>query len=279
MRLAEIERHVANMEELQRVVGAMRAVASMRVQEAVRALSSVRQYGSALADAVRSALTIAAEEHLVARESARGLASRAVVVFTSEHGFVGGFNERLIEAASVDKGDVLILAGSRGRALAAERGLNIGAAHPMATRLASVPQIVHRIQDTLYPAIASGRAASAEVIFGRYQRSGQAEVARLGLFPLEIMPGPARAGALPLHDLSAGELLERVTGEYMLARLIEAAVESLAAENGARFAAMESAHDNVGKRLQGLRLQASGARQEEVTTELLDLVTGALALS
>lgn len=279
MRLAEIERHVASMEELQRIVGAMRAIASMRVQEAVRALSSVRQYGAALADDVRSALTIAAEEHLIAREPARGPVSRSIVVFTSEHGFVGGFNERLIEAASVGKADILIVAGSRGGALAAERGLNIGAAHPMATRLASVPQIVRQLQDALYPAIASGRTARAEVIFGRYQRSGQAEVVRLGLFPLEIAPGPARTGALPLHDLGAGELLERVAAEYMLARLIEAAVESLAAENGARFAAMESAHDNVGKRLQGLRLQASRARQEEVTTELLDLVTGELALA
>ena len=40
MRLAEIERHVASMEELQRIVGAMRAIASMRMQEAVRALAS-----------------------------------------------------------------------------------------------------------------------------------------------------------------------------------------------------------------------------------------------
>jgi len=37
---------------------------------------------------------------------------------------------------------------------------------------------------------------------------------------------------------------------------------------------MESARHNVGRKLQVLRLDASRARQEEVTTELLDLITG-----
>jgi F-type H+-transporting ATPase subunit gamma len=279
MRLAEIERHVASMEELQRIVGAMRAIASMRVQEAVRALPSVRQYGDALADDVREALAIAADEHVISREPSRYHGTRAIVVFTSEHGFVGGFNERLIEAAAVGAGETLIVAGSRGAALAGERGLRVASAHAMATHLASIPEIVLRLQEALYPAIASGETAHAEVIFGRYQRSGAADVVRLRLFPLEVAPARERSGPAPLHNLSAAELLERMTAEYLLARLTEAAVESLAAENGARFAAMESAHDNVGKRLQALRLDASRARQEEVTTELLDLVIGELAVA
>lgn len=45
-------------------------------------------------------------------------------------------------------------------------------------------------------------------------------------------------------------------------------------ENAARFAAMESARDNVGRRLRTLRLGASRSRQEEVTNEPLELVTG-----
>lgn len=41
---------------------------------------------------------------------------------------------------------------------------------------------------------------------------------------------------------------------------------------------MDAAHDNVVRKLENLRLDASRARQEEVTTELLDLVTGEEAL-
>ncbi len=278
MRLADIERHVASMEELQRIVGAMRAIASMRVQEAARALASVRQYGDALADAVRDALVIAGDAHAASAEPSGRGGHRAIVMFLSEHGFVGGFNERLTEAAKLGKGDTLIVVGSRGAALAAERGLPIAAKHSMATRLAGVPEVVRRLQETLYPGIASGDTAYAEVVFGRYQRSGIIEAARRRLFPLEIAPDRGRAGPVPLHDLPAAELLERITAEYVLAQLTEAAVESLAAENGARFAAMESAHDNVGKRLQALHVDVARARQEEVTAELLDLLIGEVAV-
>ena len=279
MRLAEIERHVSSIQELQRIVGAMRAIASMRVQEALRALTSVRQYGSALAVAVREALAIAADERIASGEARRG-GLRAIVVFTSEHGFVGGFNERLIEtaAAKPETGDTLLIVGSRGAALASDRGLAVASTHAMATRLASVPEVVQRVQEGLYPRIARAEIMRAEVVFGCHQRSGATAIERRRLFPLDLSAGGKRSGPVPLHDLSAAELLERLTAEYLLAQLTEAAIESLAAENAARFAAMESAHDNVDKKLGGLRLDASRARQEEVTTELLDLVIGQQAV-
>ena len=56
-------------------------------------------------------------------------------------------------------------------------------------------------------------------------------------------------------------------------------VESIASENSARFNAMESAHQNVSKRLDELRQQARQMRQAEITSELLEVVTGAEALS
>jgi len=286
MRLAEIERHVSSIQELQRIVGAMRAIASMRVQEALRALASVRQYGSALAVAVREALAIAADERIAPGEArmAAGTARRgrrAIVVFTSEHGFVGGFNERLLEAAGVkpQAGDMLLIVGSRGAALASDRRLAVASTHAMATRLASVPEVVRRVQEGLYPRIASAEIMRAEVVFGSHQRSGATAIERRQLFPLDLPVRRERSEPVPLHDLAAAELLERLTAEYILSQLTEAAAESLAAENAARFAAMEAAHDNVGKRLQALRLDASRARQEEVTTELLDLVIGQQAVA
>jgi F-type H+-transporting ATPase subunit gamma len=279
MRLAEIERHVSSIEELQRIVGAMRAIASMRVQEALRALASVRAYGSAMAAAVREALAIAADERIAPGESQRR-GRRAIVVFTSEHGFVGGFNERLIEAAGIKAqlGDTLLIVGSRGAALASDRGLAVASRHAMATRLASVPEVVQRVQEGLYPRIASAEIVRAEVVFGSHQRSGATAIECRQLFPLDLSVRRGRSEPLPLHDLPAAELLEMLTAEYILSQLTEAATESLAAENAARFAAMEAAHDNVGKKLQGLRLDASRARQEEVTTELLDLVIGQQAV-
>lgn len=288
MRLAEIERHVASMEELRRIVGAMRAIASMRMQEAVRALANVRAYGTTLAEAVQDALAIASEEsHLVGRDRSARLDAtsrpagrahrRAVVLFASEHGFVGGFNQRLIEAIESDllPSDALMIVGSRGAAFAAERGHRVAWAHQLATRLAGVPQTVRILEEELLPRITRDEIVRAEVIFGRHGDSGTPAIARRQLFPLNIAVAHARRGGLvPLCDLPVSRLLEKLTAEYIVAQLIEAATEALAAENAARFAAMESARENVRRKLETLRLDASRARQEEVTTELLDLITG-----
>lgn len=66
--------------------------------------------------------------------------------------------------------------------------------------------------------------------------------------------------------------------EYVFALLTEAAVESIASENAARFAAMESAHDNVSKKLTRLQENARQVCQTEITSELLDLTTGSEAM-
>lgn len=288
MRLAEIEGRIANLTELSRIVGAMRSIASMRVQEATSALSSVRDYAGQLADGVRDALALAEELPTLPARSARPVRlgpheeRRVLVLYMSEHGFVGGFNERLMEAAEsdLDASDTLLILGGRGAAHAEERGHHGAWSAPMATRLASIPESVRRLQAKLYPLIASGEIKRVDVIFGRYRRGVVADIERLRLFPLEFLDEQAsdRSVVAPLHDIPAAQLLERLTAEYLVAQLTEAATESLAAENGARFAAMEAASDNVSRKLEGLRLESSRARQEEVTTELLDLVTGEQAL-
>jgi F-type H+-transporting ATPase subunit gamma len=68
--------------------------------------------------------------------------------------------------------------------------------------------------------------------------------------------------------------LEQLMAEYVFAFLIEAAVEFISSENAARFAAMESAHDNVTKKLSRLRQSAQQARQTEIAADLLDLIAG-----
>jgi F-type H+-transporting ATPase subunit gamma len=288
MRLAEIERRIASLTELERIIGAMRSIASMRAREALRALASVRAYGETIDAAVRDALEIANDPpSLGGAGAARGhrpSARRAIVVCTSEHGFVGGFNERVLEAADarLAPDDVVLVLGSRGASLAAERRMRVVWSHPMATRPASIPQIIRQLEATLYARIARGDITRVEVLFERCERARPPAIAHDPLFPLEAPgtrghpgtpPRPTRM-PLPLHNLPRAVLLERLTAEYVGARLGQAAAESLASENSARFAAMEAAHDNLSHKLEALHLEASGARQEEVTTELLDLVIG-----
>jgi F-type H+-transporting ATPase subunit gamma len=278
IRLVEIETHIASMDDLLDIVGAMRSLASMRLQEAHRALPGVRRYAEAMAAAIGDTLLLMSEA-TIGGHATRG--RRALVLCTAEHAFVGGFNERLLNAAETDRDacDVLVILGSRGATLAQERSQQIVWTHPMATRLESVPETIRRLTAELFSLIARRDVTRAEVMFARYRQGTAATIERRPLFPFNLAPLAAkRARPPPLHNLSPQALVEKLLAEYVFALLTEAAVESLASENAARFSAMESAHGNVSKKLDQLRQEARQARQSEITTELLDLMTGAEAL-
>jgi len=278
MRLAEIEAHIAGTGELLDIVGALRSLAGMRMQEAYRALPGIRRYAETMATAIGDALL------MLPKLAAAGWPSRgrrALVVCTAEHGFVGGFNARIIDAALAarDCGCELFVLGSRGAALACERGWRPAWAHRMATRPEGAPETVRRLGGEIYRAIARGQITNVEVMFARQRQGGAATIERRQLIPIDFASFRSRrAMSAPLHNLAPEVLLERLVAGYVLALLTEAAVESLASENSARFAAMSAAHDNTAKRLEELRQEAHEARQTEITEELLDLVTGAKAV-
>lgn len=277
-RLSEIQRHIASMDELFDIVGAMRSLAGMRVQEAQHALTGIRGYADSMAAGVGSALLLVPQP---VTEMHQENSCRALIVYTSEHGFVGGFNARILEAAeaTLEPSDLIFVLGSRGAALALERGRRVAWTRPMATRPAGAPDAVNPLTSEIYARIARGEIARVEVMFGRYRQGAASTIERRLLLPLDtatLVAKPARQ--VPLHNLPPRFLLEKLMAEYVFALLTEAAVESIASENAARFAAMESAHDNVSKKLAGLQENARQARQTEITSELLDLITGAEAL-
>jgi F-type H+-transporting ATPase subunit gamma len=82
-----------------------------------------------------------------------------------------------------------------------------------------------------------------------------------------------------LSNLTPNVLLDGLIAELLFAQLAHAATESFASENAARLASMESAADNVTGKLDDLRRIERELRQEEITTELLDIVTGAEAIA
>ena len=281
-RLADIEAHIGSMADLLDIVGAMRSLAGMRRQEALHALPGVRGYSSAMAAAIADALFLAPTP--VSSAASRGR-RRALVLFLAEHGFVGGFNERLIAAAEAAPHTTLLILGSRGSAQAIERGLVPSWTAPAATRSSSAVDVARRLAAELYRRAARGELEGVDMMFAHCRPGGAPVIERRSLLPVDL--DALRAGSTstvmvgrqpPLHNLRPDRLLETLLAEYVFAQLTEAAVESIASENETRLAAMESARDNVAKKLDALRQSARQARQTEITTELLDLVTGAGAL-
>jgi F-type H+-transporting ATPase subunit gamma len=151
---------------------------------------------------------------------------------------------------------------------------------PMATRLTGAPEIIFRLVNRIYASIANGEISRVEAVYARHRQGGAPAIETRLVLPLDLKAlAPKQPRQPPLLNLKPVTLHETLMTEYVFAMLMEAAIESIASENAERFAAMESAHGNVEKKLQQLTQAEGVARQSEITTELLELISGSDALA
>ena len=274
-RLSDVQARLHTLHELQEIVAAMRAMAATRVHEAQVALNGTRAYAQVIGDAIAEALPLLPET------PASGIAASGapwgLVLFMAEHGFTGAFNDELVDAAglAMSGGEALFVVGSRGRNLIEERGLRPDWASDMATHAGTVTDTARRIADVLYYRFERGSVAAVEIVYFSHQGGGRRALERQSLLPVDLGRfQPPRGAFPPLTNLPPQALVGGLIGEYVFAQLAHAAMESFASENRARLAAMQSARDKLDQRLAELRSVERSLRQEEITNELLEIMTG-----
>jgi F-type H+-transporting ATPase subunit gamma len=277
-RLSDVQARTQSLHELQEIVGVMRVIAAARVQEAQAALDGTRAYAQVIGDAIAEALPLLPETSGPAI-AAKG-AGRGLVLFMAEHGFTGAFNDQLAEAARPATSDraALFVVGSRGRGLIEERGLTPAWATEMAIHAGAVTDTAMRIADELYRRFERGSLAAVEILYFQGHDGGRRALQRQSLLPVDLgrFRRP-RSTVPPLTNLAPRLLMGGLLGEYVFAQLAQAAMESFASENAARLAAMQSAREKLDEQLTELQSLERRLRQEQITDELLEIVTGASA--
>lgn len=270
--MEQISRIVArrkSLEDLHDLVDALRTMAASQTREASEALAGTRRYRAIVERTIACALAL---PHAAGAADGDG---RVLIALGSEHGFVGGFNQRIVERAAKARrpDERLILVGQRGAMRAGENRLTVDDVLPMTTHVAGIAASARRLADRLGP------VREARVVFAAARAGGQSEVVVQTLLPVAPTPVVADTAYPPLHHLPAQDLLDRLFGELLFAECAHALMESLASENGARLHAMEAASRNIGSRLDQLRQQERMVRQEEITADLLEIVSGAEAVA
>ncbi len=272
--LPRIKARIASLGELRDLIRALRAMAGSRVQEAQGALAGIRRYVEVVERAIAENATLLAREPIYPHAGAGE--GGFLIVVTSEHGFTGAFNDRLIARAreEITGGRKLAVIGRRGAELAQESQLDVEWSVPMATHIGGVPGVARQVADRLTD------VTTARIVFAAYRPGGQYEIEARDILPLDpALLGRMGPVAPPLHQLDPYVLLARLSGEYLFAEMTRAIMESLASENGARLQVMSAADHNIGDKLETLGRQHNHLRQEAITAELLDVVTGAEAVS
>ena len=149
----------------------------------------------------------------------------------------------------------------------------------MPSHVDAVIGFANRLADALYRYVAAGAIEKVDILFSRSLSVGGIVIDRRSVLPIDFsrFPQPIE-NEPPLITLPPEILLERLAAEYVFAQLCQAAVHAFEAENEARMLAMASAKTNIESKLGRLSQQERRLRQEEITSEIVELAGGVEAL-
>lgn len=274
--LSRIEARLESLKELDDLVGALRSMAASRSREAQDAFEGTRAYCAIIERTIAEiAPLVEADDRPASGRQPAG--ERILLLITSENGFVGAFNNRLVKHALAvrETGETLIVVGRRGQMVADELGVVPDLCLPMTSHVRGITPLAQRIAGRL------SNVGTARIVFARYRIGATFDVETRQVLPLEAngLASTGAAASPPLHHLPPAKLIADLGIEYLFAEIAHALMESLASENGARLLAMDAAYRNIGDRLEQLKREARAARQEQTTADMLDVVTGAEAVN
>jgi F-type H+-transporting ATPase subunit gamma len=289
--LESLRRKIDGAGDLEGVVRSMKALAASSIGQYEKAVQSLDDYYRTveLASAVclRQAVPIPfGEGKRPPHEGAIG-----AVVFGSDQGLVGRFNEVVVEFALKElrtlpgKITKIWAVGDRAHALMADTGL-------APVGLLSVPTSVNAITPLIGQILIEGEAALDQgdvgevYVFHNHPKFGAVyEPVGKRLLPLDptwqnklaAMPWPTKS--LPEVIEGVASALQAFVREYLFVLLFQACAESLASENASRLAAMQRAEKNIEEILEDLNRTFRRVRQESIDEELFDVISGFEALT
>jgi F-type H+-transporting ATPase subunit gamma len=276
-KLAEIEARSATARQLDAVIGAMRGIAAARSREAQWRLPGIRSSAATVGAAIGAVLPYGRGEHASANALDHGV--RIVIALCSEQGFVGSFNERILDYARTCLDGTqceLLIVGTRGEMVANERRLPFVWRSPAASHANDVSPLAGRITDALYAHLANRAVDRVSVVHAVPGVASSNGLVEHRLIPFDFSRFQAVDHAQPpLLNLPAESLLAGLVEAYVFVEICEALMLSFAAENEARVRAMLAARANVRDTLDELTQSYRRVRQDEITADIAELATAA----
>jgi F-type H+-transporting ATPase subunit gamma len=283
--LRDIQRRIKSVKNTQQITKAMKMVSAAKLRRAQERALAFRDYASNLT-AICSRLTAigAAEGHPLAEK--RDAKTIDLVVVNSDKGLCGGFNGNVInramaflrEQAGVEVS--LFVVGKKARDFLKKRPWPIVEEH-LDTFRGVDRSLAVGITDGLTRRFIDGESDGVYVIYNEFISVISQRVVLKQILPLQPPPEDADLGLPPdyIFEPDLPSLARQLFPELIVTEVYRALMESSASEHGARMAAMDAATRNAGELISKLTLTYNRARQAAITTELIEVVSGANALA
>jgi F-type H+-transporting ATPase subunit gamma len=291
--LKALKGRIASVKSTQKITKAMKMVAAAKLRRAQQAAEAGRPYAERM-ESVMASLSARVARSPQSPKLLAGTGNdqtHLLVVCTSDRGLAGAFNSNIVRAARRAADDLqrqgktvlFYLVGRKGRAV-------IQRLYPR--------QIVHQ-HDTggiKYVSFADAQAIATDIIdrystggidvvhlfYARFRSALVQEPVGQQIIPVSFDQAEAAAStgasAAVEYEPDEEEILSTLLPRNIAVQIFRAMLENAASEQGSRMTAMDNATRNAGDMIQRLSIAYNRQRQAAITTELVEIISGAEAL-
>lgn len=279
--LKDIRDRIKSVKSIQKVTSAMKMVAAAKVRRAQEKMEQARPYTFALEEIIHHLLPDIDRDILDLLE-VRDIKRKAYVIVSADRGLAGAFNANIIKIAEQEihefgKENVDIFCiGKKSRDYFKHRDYKIVESHVEFWNELDYDNAM-MIGRSIIDHFISGKVDEIHVVYNYFINLAQQEVKSEVLLPL-VYDQPDKEIKDKLYEPSKEKLVGSLVPRHLNIQIWKYLLESYASEQAARMMAMENATTNAKDMIKSLTLEFNKARQAAITTEMLEIVSGAEAL-
>lgn len=279
----DIRRRIRSVRSTQQITKAMKMVSAAKLRRAQDRVLNARPFANRF-QSVLNSLVARSEQKIHPLLDEREEKQIQLVVVTSDRGLCGAFNTNIIKTAQAfinehaDQRVTLNCVGRKGRDFFRKRPAPL--AHEHVNILNKLSFLDARlIAGTLMQEFTSGEVDAVYLLYNEFKSVMQQRIVVEKLLPLSRQTAEPGENLIDyIYEQPASEIYSKLIPLYVEIQVYRAFIESVAAEHGARMTAMDAATENAVEMIDSLTLTMNRARQAKITTEIIEIVSGAAAL-
>ena len=283
--LKDIRDRIKSVKSIEQVTNAMKMVAAAKMRRAQENMEKARPYSSRLAEMLES-LIPEIDRSLMPELNVRPVERTMFMVITADRGMAGAFNHNVlreahqgIDAVGKENADIYCI-GKKACGYFKNRNYPIALEVKEFWNALSYEHAM-KFGAEIISRYVKGQVDHVQVIYNRFVNVAHQEIRSETFLPMSYDPEKKDTSYKPerLFEPSKEAVVKSIIPRYLNTQIWQFLLESYASEQAARMVAMENATSNAQDMIKDLTLQFNKARQTAITTEMLEIVSGAEALS
>ncbi len=286
--LKELKGRIDSVKSTQKITKAKQMVAAAKLRKAQAAAEAARPYAVRLSDVVASLASKVSGDSAPKLLAGNGSDKRhMLVIVNTDKGLCGGLNSNIVkeakaqakQLASEGKEVSLYLVGKKGLA-PLKREFESQIVRHFDTSVVRNPgfEEAESVADELVTMFDEGKFDVAHLIYPIFKSALAQDPVTQQLIPAPAPENAESGNAAVEYEPGEEEILEQLLPRYVKTQLFGSLLEREASEQGASMTAMDNATRNAGDMINKLTIQYNRSRQAAITTELVEIISGAEAL-